>query len=501
MRGTVLTLYIFSFSFWVSAQTNSDSLYFAKLYPLDSGEFMVIGSEVPGSFRKTVIRIYDKNLKIKKQIYDKNMRNSEIFLDHIYPNYFRIVSRYRWNKGRVMLHGKDLGLESVKYFKRDQYKDWKNTDDEPGGYPLLGNEKFLGQQSIFYKDSFCYYFSKEAKTVYVSIYDPSAIKPIYIPKSSHLIKDVGLVESFKFVLTDDNRVLFYYGLKHKENRSNYFAFLDKVNSDTDLNGISLTDDKDNYLYYISDINYDSKSKMIFFGGSILSKSSVLKPNANTALKQSMSGYFLKVFLFDKEENELNLVVDQMELNSLEDEGKVMGYRLSKMGIEKNNLYAVFEKYFIEERKVDIKEGLGLSGSYFTYTSLGMNIVYSDFKTPTIHLLELPLKFNLSNEKYLEDKHWRTLHQLKGQGNYSLLFNGLFTYGNNDLCINNVDLNAKNTVYSDRNYNYYLCDWSGDEPKYSLIYKNNEKARCYFYNDYYVKFMATEWGFKLEKVKY
>jgi hypothetical protein len=66
---------------------------------------------------------------------------------------------------------------------------------------------------------------------------------------------------------------------------------------------------------------------------------------------------------------------------------------------------------------------------------------------------------------------------------------------------NTDLKRKNTVYADRNYNYYLVDWSGEEPEYSLLYNNNERARCYFFDGYFVKFISTNWGFKLEKVIY
>lgn len=501
MKRCLFFSLVFLLNLIAQGQTKSDSLYFAKLYPLENGEFLLIGSEVPGSYRKTVIRYYDKNLKIKKQIYDKNMRNSEIFLDEIYPNTWRIISRYRWNKGRVMLYAKDLGLESARFFKRDQYKDWKIIEDEPADYPLRGDEKLKGLDPLFFKDSLCYYFSEKTKTVYLSNFDASTIKPIYIQKSSHLIKDPGTVSNYKFVLTENRRVLFYYSLYHSGKKHNYFTFLDLETKDSDFSGFEMNREEEDFVFHVSDINFDVKLNLIYVGGSFTySQEREVDPEA-LKRKPTMQGYFLQAYSYSESKEEFKLTVNFKEETPYEDKQLTIGYRVTKMGVENGNLYAVFEKFRMDEKSVNLKDGMELSGTYSTYTSLALKVVYHEFDKSTHHQFDFPLKFDLRDEKEFKDKQWRTFHDLKGQTIQQLIFQGKTMYGYNDMSVVNTDLFRRKTVYADRNYNYFLCDWSGEEPKYSILHVNKEKSRCYFSDTYFIKFYTTDWGFKLEKVAY
>ncbi len=479
-----------------TAQTWSDSLYFSKLYPLPNGKFLVVGSQTSGSFRKAVIRIYDKNLKIVQQRFEKNMRNSDIFLDEVYPDKLRVISRYRWNKGRVFIYDTNLALRSAIFFKRDQYKDWNIKTDESADYPVRGEEKLKGLNPIFYNDSLCFYFNANAKTIISSNVKAGMIKPVYLPQDYFHIKDKGDVVSYKFKRINGQKVLFYYSILNNGKRSNYFCILKTGVGNAEINGFSLDMLEADELI-LSDLIYEPEKELIAFGGSFKYQKSAEAKN------KSMDGYFLKIFKMDWESNEMTEIYSMKEPHLVGITGfdSDIGYKISKLEFSENKLQAIFEKFSMTEKTVESGEqGLKVTGKYFTYFTNRILVFNYELNTSTAHLYDFNLKYDLTGEKMFYDKHWRTFHDLKKQRITDLIFNGETNYNYNDLNVVHTDFNKKKTVYADRNYNYFLCDWSGDSPAYSILVKN-DKYRCYFFEGYYVRYNLMDWGFELKRIEY
>lgn len=479
-----------------SAQTWSDSLYFSKLYPLPNGKFLLIGSQTSGSFRKAVIRIYDQNLKIIQQRFEKNMRNSDIFLDEVYPDKLRVISRYRWNKGRVFIYDTNLALRSAKFFKRDEFKDWNIKTDESADYPVRGEEKLKGLNPIFYNDSLCFYFNATAKTIISSNVKAGMIKPVYLPQDYYHIKDKGDVVAYKFKRINAKKVLFYYSILNNGKRSNYFCFLKTGVGNAEIGGFSLDLLEEDELI-LSDLIYEPTKNLIALGGSFRYKKSV------EAKQKSMDGYFLKLCVLKSDDNEMTEVYSMKEPHIIAVTNYIspIGYKVSKLSFTDDKLMAVFEKFNMTEKNVSSGEqGLKVEGKYLTYFSEKILIVNYELNTSTAHFYDFYLKYDLTGEKMYNDKNWRTFHDLKKQQIGDLIFNGETNYNYNDLNVVHTDLEKKKTVYADRNYNYFLCDWSGDSPVYSLLVKN-EKYRCYFFDGYYVRYSLTDWGFELKKFSY
>lgn len=488
MRTSLIFLLITYTSGFSLAQTRSDSLYFTNLYPLENNQMLLIGSETAGSFRKCVIRLYDDNMNIRKQQYERNMRNSKVFLDGVYGNYSRIISRYRWNKGRVFLYEDNLILNSVRFFKRDDYKDWIKTEDEPFDYPLMRNENLLNLNPVLFNNQYCYYFAKEMRELFVYTYDVSFIKPSYTKVNSYVLKEMGQIETYKLIEKNE-KVYLYYQIKQQNQVKSFLSIIDRE-GEGQIQTVEIIDKQ--YNLHISDLAVSDDNKLVI-GGSYQ-----LKSNNVDSLRYIQDGWFVKIFDL---ESMNNLIAENFVQKKESDAHSRCASKLSKIDIDATGIQLLFETIKMNRKEVNLKDGIGLSGDYYSYETTSIDIVQYNWKEKQFRSRSFGLKFNLENDDKLKDKQWRTFHHNKGQTIFNLCFNGNNTYGYNDMSVAYINFQQAFLVYADRNYNYYKCEWSGEELKYKLISRNQEKARCYFYDNFFVKYYQNGGGFKLEKQNY
>lgn len=471
------------------AQTRSDSLYFTNLYPINNNEMLLIGSETAGSFRKCVIRLYDDEMHIKRQQYERNMRNSKVFLDGEYGNYTRIISRYRWNKGRVFLYENDLVLNSVRFFKRDEHKDWIKTEDEPFDYPLMRNENLLNLNPILYNNKFCFYFAKEMRELFVYKYDVSFIKPKYEKVKSYPITEFGDINTYK-LLDKDDKIYLFYELKQQGQRKNMISIFSNDATGKEIS-FEITDKL--HQLHISDFSVSDDNKMVI-GGSYQ-----LRKNEVDSLKFVQDGWFVKIY--DLNTDNYNLLAENFVEKKEGDKSNRCASKISKIEFSHSGVQLLFETIKMNQKKVNLNDGIGLSGDYYSYETTSVDIVHYSWKEKQFRSRSFVLKYNLENDEKLNDKQWRTFHNNKGQTIFNLCFNGNNSYGYNDMSIAYSNFNKNFLVYADRNYNYYKCVWEGDEPTYEILSLNKEKSRCYFKENFYVKYYRIGTGFKLEKKNY
>lgn len=492
MKGIVCWLFVFAYSLVGLAQTKSDSLYNTKLYPLDNGRFILIGSEKSVSFKKSVIRLYDENLKILKEIKQKNIRSSDIYLDENLPNEIRVIDKYRWNKGRVKIFDKNLDLKSSNFFKRDEYKDWMNKTDEPKNYPLKGEEHLFGLDPVFYDDSLCYFYNKKVGSIEISKMNFSHIKPVFTPVVTCVLDLKGEIEQYKFKKMEDGRIVFYYCMKLKDRRTNHFTVIDlKSNPDCKLLAWEL-EDKDDKAFFVSDFVLNSDALII--AGSYCNLPEILIPMGENRMEKTMNGFFINVFkLKGTSIKDVSLFFDD---SYLKDEKTVSGFKVHDLNYSGDTVSGFFEKFVLFDKTVVMGDYIK-SYPVFESTSI-INFEYN-LKDEIIEHKEFPLHHNPENLNELKDKQWRTFKYSKGQSIKDLIFNGETISGYNDLSIKYSD--SKKIIFNDRNYNYLIADRPNQNFPTKILYLNTGKTNGYFFEKYYVKFTRTDWGFKLEKVNY
>jgi hypothetical protein len=491
MKYIVFLFFITFYSFQSKSQTASDSLYNTKFYPVHDGCFMVIGSEKQGSYRKAVIRLYDSNLKIIKEYRQKNGRSSDIFLDEILPDQYRIIDRYRWNKGKVKLFDKNLELKSSVFFKRDDYKDWMIKTDEAPGYPLRKDEHFFGLDPIYFSDSLCFYYNKNHHAIEISGINFTAVKPVFIPVvTCNLISGEEIVQ-YKFKKLEDGRIAFFYSADEKGKRINYFSVIDlKADSDCKLNNWKLEENSDSD-FIVSDFTF--RADKLITAGSYSFRSPENVNKADSLLKK-MNGFFINAYKMNKDS--LVSVGSFLDTNYLKGNTDIAGFKVHELKETNGEISGIFEK--INVYKKSSKTGK-VNETYYVYESpsfISFNFNISDH---TIYQEEFALNYNPENAKELTDKQWRTFQRKKGQTPEHLIFNGKISKGYNDLSIKHCSENK--VIYTDRNDNILMAKWTEHSFSADLIYLKKLNEKCYFYKDYFLKYSTGDFGYTLEKVKY
>jgi len=492
MKGIVISFFVFHFSLLGLAQTKSDSLLNTKLYPLENGWFLLIASEKPGSFKKSVIRLYDENLRILKEVKQKNIRSSDIYLDENLPNELRIIDKYRWNKGRVKIFDKNLDLKSSNFFKRDEYKDWMIKTDEPKNYPLRGEEHLFGLDPIFYDDSLCYFYNKGSGSIEISKSNFAKIKPVFVPIVTCVLDLKGEIEQYKFKKMADGRIVFYYCMKLKDRRINYFSVIDlKSNPDCKLKGWEL-EDKDDKSFYVSDFVLNSDALII--AGSYINLPEILIPLGENRMEKKMSGFFLNVY--ELKGTSISDVITYFDESYLKDEKVVAGFKVHNLKYQDDTISGYFEKFSLYEKTALMGQNVK---KYPAFESISIINFEYNLTEKIVEHKEFPLNHNPENLDELKDKQWRTFKFSKGQSIKDLIFNGEMTFGNNDLSVKYSDNNK--VIFNDRNDNFLIAYWSNQNFSNKTLFLKTGKTNCYFLEKYYVKFTQTDWGFKLEKVNY
>lgn len=492
MRGIVLSFFVFHFWLLGFTQTKSDSLFNTKLYPLENGRFMLIGSEKPGSFKKSVIRLYDENLRILKEVKDKNIRSSDIYLDENFPNEIRVIDKYRWNKGRVKIFDKNLDLKSSNFFKRDEYKDWMIKADEPKNYPSRGEEHLFGLDPIFYDDSLCYFYNKGIGSIEISKMNFLHIKPVFSPVVDCILDWKGAIEQYKFKKMADGRIVFYYCMKLKDRRTNFFTVIDlKSNPDCKLIAWEF-EDKDDKAFYISDFVLNSDALII--AGSYINLPEILIPLGENRMEKKMSGFFINVY--ELKGTSIKDVTTFFDDSYMKDEKNVGGFKVHNLNYRGDTISGYFEKFSLYEKTAMIGQNVK---KYPAFESNSVINFEFNLTKKIIEHKEFPLNHNPEILNELKDKQWRTFKFSKGQSIKDLIFNGETTFGYNDLSVKYSD-NDK-VIFNDRNNNYLVADWTNKNFSTKVLYLNTNKTNCYFFDEYYVKFTQTDWGYKLEKFEY
>lgn len=490
MKYIILIFFVFSFSFTAGSQVVSDSLYNTKFYPVHDGNFILIGSVKQGSYRKSVIRLYDSNLKLRKEYRQKNGRSSDIFLDEILPNEYRIIDRYRWNKGKVKLFDKNLELKSSVFFKRDDYKDWTIKTDEAPGYPLRNNEHLLGLDPVFFSDSLCFYFNKKHLAIEVSKINFSNIKPVFIPVVSCDLKSGEEILQYKFKETEDGSIAFFYVAVENGKRSNCFTLIDlKSNSDCKLIIWKLNENSEND-FFISDFTF--RDSILITAGSY-SDLATMK-DKDSLLNRKMNGFFINAYTLKNDSPEL--MASFSDTNYLKGNKNIAGFKVHELMESKGQITGVFEKISLYEKTAKTEHS---NQNYFVYESPSFISFNFNILDNSIYQEEFTLNYNPENLKELNDKQWRTFQNKKGQTIENLIFNGKISRGYNDLSIKLYSENK--VIYTDRNENILCAKWSEHNFTTDLIYLKKLNEKCYFYKEYFIKYGTGDFGYTLEKVNY
>jgi hypothetical protein len=492
MKGIVLLFSILIFSLVGFTQTKSDSLFNTKFYPVENGKFILIGSESAGSYRKSVIRLYDENLKIIKEIKQKNIRSSDIYLDENLPNEYRIIDRYRWNKGKVKLFDKNLELKSSIFFKRDDYKDWMIKSDETKNYPLRGEEHLFGLDPIFYDDSLCYFYNKKVGSIEISKMNFSHIKPVFIPVVTCVLDLKGEIEQYKFKKMEDGRIVFYYCMKLKDKRTNFFTVIDlKSNPDCKLMAWEL-EDKDDKSFYVSDFVLNSDALVIT--GSYCKLPRETTSVGEGRMEQNMDGFF--IIVYELKDESIKNVSTYLQDDYFKDENNVVGFKVHNLTYKGDSISGYFEKFILYEKTSMLGDN---SKNYPVFESTAVVKFNYDYTKQFFSSDVSSLNHNPDDLIELKDKQWRTFKYSKGQSIKDLILNGKTNSGYNDLSIKYSDDNK--VIFNDRNDNILIGEWDKQGFSSRMLLLKTRKTNCYFFEKYYVKFTQTDWGFKLEKVNY
>jgi hypothetical protein len=492
MKGIVLLFLILVFSLVGFTQTKSDSLFNTKLYPVENGRFILIGSEKSVSFKNSVIRLYDENLKIIKEIKQKNIRSSDIYLDENLPNEYRIIDRYRWNKGRVKIFDKNLELKSSIFFKRDEYKDWMIKSDEPKNYPLKGEEHLFGLDPIFYEDSLCFYFNKKMGCIEISKMNFSHIKPVFSPIVTCVLDMKGEIIQYKFMKLSDRRLAFYYCMNIKGKRTNFITVIDlHTNADCKLTAYELKE-MDEKAFFVSDFKLFSDTLIV--AGSYSNLPQELTSVGDNCMQQNMAGFFMTVYRLNGVS--IKTVSSYLDSTYTKVEKNIVGFKVHNLNYSRDTISGFFEK-FILYKKTSLMGDKTINYPVFESTSV-IDFEYN-LANQMINHIEFTLNHNPESLKELSDKQWRTFKYSKGQNIHDLIFNGETISGYNDLSIKYSD-NHK-IIFNDRNDSFLIANWSNQNFTTKTLYLKTGKTKCYFLEKYYVKFTQADWGYKLEKVKY
>jgi hypothetical protein len=416
-----------------------------------------------------------------------------------YPHNFRIIDRYRWNKGHVYVYDKNLVLHTDKFFGREDYKDMTEETAKIDS-PFNKSENLLGLEPVFYHDSLCYFFSRHKRMIYIYHYDISKITPEFKLISSQKIMDVGEIDNYKFKLCDNGEVIFHYAMNNNDKRVNYFYWVDLTQKSTEVNGALFGKEDDKFAYFVSDFNCDRMSSNLIVSGTYSDYSNLILKSGKTLLSREAS-YFAFVFQIENHEIIKTLYGYSDATFGTGIEKNRLGYKTLDIVVDKMQVFITFEKIKIDEKNATVSGGKELAGSYFTSTSLEIILMTIDLESNEVNEKYINLKYDISSEKEFIDKHWRTFHTSKGQGIHTLIFNGKTIVGYNETSIVHMDYTNKKTIYADRNNNYYRCDWSGEGLVYDLLEINNKNIKCYFFDGYYVRYTILDYGYKLEKVTY
>lgn len=480
---SLLFLYVIDFN----AQTVSDSLYNVKVYPVENGKFILIGSEKPGNYRKSTIRLYDENLILQKEVNQKNIRSSDIYLDENLPEEYRIIDRYRWNKGKVKLFDKNLNLKSSVFFKRDDHKDWMIKTDEPNNYPLKSNEEIFGLDPIYHSGSYCFYFDKSEGKIFITKYDYKNIKPIYLPYKELNLKIDGKdrLLTYKFKSSSSGKVIFNWTTESDAESQLNFCMIDLSNSDSLNTHSSFYTDTEKKLF-VSDFDFNEKENLFLVSGGYIDRRGNLPMDGS----KGMNGYFYMNHPgFGKKENQkINVFIP----NSAEDSEKIIGYKTVSTEFSPEKFNLLFEKFEVRENVVNSGDLRGSFLKIFPMKMISTEISEKDGEESDFIVFDFfPDQYKGNDYRIFNNRSKQTIPQIMYNGNAR---NEVF-----DPSIVHADFDSKKIFYKDRNYTYFM--YQTDVEKFSFYDKMDKNNEIYFYQGYSIKFTRNDFGYKLEKLKY